>query len=197
MAAKDAFKPLTAELDALLKPRGFAKSGLMFCNTSIAAVVRQVVVEPFCFNTAQFRRFQLVVGLYLLTGETGEFAFHRRPGRYSLAFQIADGALNGNPGVYCEIPPDPGDPAFLTAFRAGVTNAVLPILEQATSAEGVIAVAEEAEARAGARRHSVPLAIALARLGRMNIAKTLFKRGHGDPATIREIASRHGIVLEP
>jgi hypothetical protein len=43
----------------------------------------------------------------------------------------------------------------------------------------------------------VPLAIALARLGRMNIAKTLFERGHGDPATIREIASRHGIVLEP
>lgn len=192
----DSFRILAQELTNILRPHGFRASGLRWRNLTVPAVVRDLTVEKFRFNTPGHLRFRLMLDLYLATGEVGEFVFPRLPGRYTLAVRTSDGALRGEPEVYQPLPDDPAAPAFRAGLESHLRTQVLPLLDAATDVEAVERLAEELNRRVGQDVHAASLAVALARLGRQAAARAQFRRALGDPAALRAMAARQGIELD-
>lgn len=188
--------PVAVELERILRPHGFRRVAWKYLNSEVSAVVRQIAIEKFRWNAPGMHRFRLLLKLYLATGAAGEFVFPSLPGRYSLVLEVGDGIFRDDESAFHLLPPDPADPAFLAGLRAMVEQDVLPFLDRATSLEGVVAPLEEASHRAGRDLHTVPLAIALARLGRTEESRFQFRRAAGDPEAVRAVAKHHGIDVD-
>jgi len=190
----DVWTQVALELGKLLEPIGYRRSRLTFTNVTVPAVVRTIKIEKYRWNVGGDLRFQLILGIYLATGEVGEFAFKGAQSRYSIVFLQNAGVLWGDPTQLCQVPTALTQDAF-DPIRADVETRILPFLERCDSVDAVIRALDEAEAQVGWRPYSAPLAIALARLGRVDEARELFRRAPGDPEMVRTIAAQSGIEL--
>lgn len=191
----DVWKQVAEELNTLLAPLGFRRSGLRFVNTRNPEVVRTITVSKFRWNTPGDYRFQLVVSIYLATGDTGEFTFARCPGHYSIVFERSAGYLLDDEELLYRVPEPLPSEAFRERLRTDLEQRVLPFLESCDSIDSTVRVLDAEGRRSGQSLFSMQLAIALARLGRLEESRSFFLRTKGDPAIVRQVAAQYGIRL--
>lgn len=191
----DVWKQVAGELNTLLAPLGFRRSSLRFINTRNPEVVRTITVSKFRWNTPGDYRFQLVVSIYLATGDTGEFTFARCTGRYSIVFERSTGYLLDDEELLYRVPEPLPSEAFRERLRTDLEQRVLPFLESCDSIDSTVRVLDAEGRRSGQSLFSMQLAIALARLGRLEESRSFFLRTKGDPAIVRQVAAQYGIRL--
>lgn len=189
------WKQITDELGKLLKPHGFIKSGLGFISRQNEEVVRHVKIEKFRWNVPGHEKFQLLLSLYLATSPSGEFTFKGQDARYSLVFQKNAGYLWGEESFLYLVPEPPSNEVFFSELRFHVMHYVVPFLESCTSINAVIDVLERENWKLGQSFFSAALAVALARLGRLDESRRHFQQSLGDPESIRKLAGLYGVRL--
>lgn len=194
--ATHVWKQIAVELGRLLMPHGFKKSSLGFIDIQKEGIVRQLKVQKFLWNVPGQQRFQLILSLYLATGDSGEFTFKGRDDHYSLVFQKNSGYFWGEETYLYEAPQLMPDETFFGKFDIHFTRYIFPFLKRCTSIDDVIAVLEGENRKLGRNFFSLMLAIALARLGRKAESRKHFLEALGDQELIWQIAAVHGINLD-
>ncbi len=191
----DVWKQIMAELGRLLKPYGFLKSGLGFINGHNKEVVRQISIEKFRWNTPAQQRFQLMLSLYLSTGDAGEFTFKGREARYSLVFSKSSGYFWDDEAFLYLVPGTLPDETFFAELQLHVDRDLIPVLQRCTGVHATIAFLEQENQKQGRNIFSSSLAVALARLGRKEESRRHFRQSLGDPEAIRRLAEHYGVSL--
>lgn len=191
----DVGKQVAGELNALLGPHGFRRSGLKFVNSRNAEAVRTITISKFRWNTPGDYRFQLIVSIYLATGDTGEFTFGGCAGRYSIVFERSAGHLLGDEALLYRAPEALPSEAFRERLKTDLEQRVLPFLASCDSIDSTVRVLDAEGRKSAQSLYSMQLAIALARLGRMEESRSFFLRTQGDPTIVRQVAAQYGITL--
>jgi len=191
----DVWKQIAKELNTLLAPRGFQQSGLKFVNRVIPEVIRAVTVSKFRWNMPGDFRFQLIVSVYLATGDTGEFDFPGCAGRYSIVFERSTGDFVGDESLLYRVPAQLPLEELDERLRANLESRVLPFLDSCSSIDATIGALDKYGNTTGHRLFSMQLAIALARLGRVEESRILFLRTPGDESVVRQVAATYGITI--
>lgn len=195
-ASAEIWKQLLTDFSETLKPYGFVKAKLCFTDRTIPDVIRQVSIEKFRWNLPDRQQFNLILSLHLATGKEGEFSFKGHTAGYSLVFRKGLGYFLGDETSLFLLPNTLSDQVPITDLHRHVTNFLLPVLERCISRDAVIDFVEEENQKTGGHFFSAGLAIALARLGRIEESKRHFRQCPGDPATIAQMAERYGIDLK-
>ena len=190
------WEQIAAEMTSLLRGHGFKRSGLRFTDVRDGGVVRQVSLLKFRWNVPGHQRFQIMLSLYLATGDQGEFTFGPSPRRYSLVFEKSSGYLRGDENFLYVVPPSLPDSSFLAQLRRDLTDDILPFLDCCTTTDMVIATLEQENQKVGRNIFSITLAVALARLGRIEESRLHFRKSVGDREAIRSLAGQYGISLD-
>jgi hypothetical protein len=175
----DVWSEIAAEIGRQLRPHGFAKRRNRFADASAPEVLKEIVLERFRWNTPGSRKFALTLnvslaGTLVLTKNVG-FLW----GDESYLFTVPDASL---------------EPLF-DELRLHVERDVVPFCRRCDSVDAVVAVLNELNARLGYPFFSATLAVALARLGRLDEARPYFAEMQGDPESIRTFARTFGITL--
>jgi hypothetical protein len=189
------WKQIASELGSSLEPRGFRRSRLTFIDEQHPEVIRTIAIVKFRWNVPGQQRFQLVLSLYLATGQAGEFTFTGRQARYSLVFQKNVGYLWGDEAFLFLIPDVLPDETFSTQLRGVVEGRILTFLEGCTSIDGVVQALDEEDSKTGRNLFATQLGIALARLGRMEESRQHFLRAPGATESVRQLAVQYGVKL--
>jgi hypothetical protein len=191
----DVGKQVAGELNTLLGSHGFRRSGLKFVESRNPEVVRTITISKFRFNTPGDYRFQLIASIYLATGEQGEFTFAGRAGRYSIVFERSAGYLLGDEALLYRVPESMPSEEFRERLRTDLEQRVLPFLASCDGIDSTVRVLDAEGRKSAQSPYSMQLAIALARLGRLEESRSFFLRTQGDQTIVRQVAAQYGITL--
>lgn len=193
------WKLIGAQLDRLLRPAGFRKAGLAFSDVQ-AEFVRDVRIEKYRWNTPAGMgfapQFSLMLSLYLAAGERGNHRFGKPPGTYSIVMQKNAGYLWGKENFLYSLPELASMDTLLAELAQHLDTYVLPFMAGCTSIDAIVASLEAENARLRENIFSTSLAMALARLGRLDASRRHFESSIGDRASIVQMARHYGIELE-
>jgi hypothetical protein len=192
---KDFWKQLADELALILKPHKFKRSGLVFTYDNGADVIHTIAVGKYRWNTPERQRFQLDLAVYLATGRAGEFTFKGRDSHFSLVFTKNVGYFWGEENHLFDVPNTDVQSLFVE-LRRRIANDVLPFVRRCTSIETVIDSLDQENRKQGRNIFSISLAIALARLGRIEESRKYFLQSIGNRETLAQMAQQYGVILD-
>lgn len=162
-----------------------------------AGLCLQVALRKSRFNGAQLSAFHFEVSGHLLDGPpprrltakalqaVGQLLFIARSGEF----------WPGTPRQFRVSGPSE-HPAALAQVQALFVQHVLPFCTRTTDPQALIAHLAALEDGGMGNRFSMGIAMALARQGQTDAARTFFARAQGDPVIIRQIAEQLGVVLD-
>jgi len=190
----EAWKRIDAELARVLVPAGFVRRGKPFVDQRARPVVKEIAVERSRWNVPGRRRFALLLTISVGDREARDYFAPDRDARYTPVFRKRTGYLRGEEALEFTVPEDGLEPLF-AALDRHLEEDVLPFCRRIDSVEALIAVLEAENARLGEPFFSATLAVALARLGRLDEARKYFAEMQGVPENVRTFAARYGVQL--
>jgi hypothetical protein len=191
----DPWRWIGDQIADIVAPAGFKRSKSSFVDLTVPDVRKQITIERSRWNTPVWRRFALVVSIYLPDSDDAGPAPKDWKDHSTPVFHKNAGYLWGDEAHLCDVPDVVPSDELAAELRAHLTGHVLPFLQRCSSLDALLGVLDGENKRLGENFFSIALALALARMGRTEQSRKYFKESLGDPEDIRQMALHHGITI--
>lgn len=193
------WSPVADQLLALLQPLGFKRNKLTFTNRPNQDVVQTLRLVKYRWNAPGQNRFELMISLYVATGEAGEFSWPGPPGRpqrFSIVTEVNVGRLWGDDAYLYSASAEPPDPELSRLLLTHFDQYIAPFLNACRTLDGILRTLSSLREPAGLNPYALSVAVVLARLGRLDESREYFRQVPGDRILVRQMAATHGVHLE-
>lgn len=183
------------EVADMLKTEGFIHRGNSFLKET-PPLVFELTLEKHRWNIGESIQFWIALKIYMSKEDAPRFTLNNWISNFSLIFAKRIGYLWGEEHYMYSFPADNYTKALNTQVQKNFDQYLFPLLHRISTLNDLMNYLDLENQKLGFNFFSFTLAIGLARIGKLEMAKKYFQQSIGDKMLIKKTAANFNIKLE-